>query len=116
MKDTFSPWVMLTCPICGKEFLPAGQHAYKIGKTRWKQQLVCSYTCQRKWEKNPKIKLVENAGCRCNHRKDVRIIETGETFSTIRDCAKHLGVSESSVYRAIYKDREVKGLHIEEVV
>lgn len=48
-------WVMRTCPICGKEFLPAAQHSWKIGNHEWRKELVCSYTCMRKWEKDPKI-------------------------------------------------------------
>lgn len=36
-----------TCPICGKTFVPAPMHIYKIkyGKK------VCSYHCMRKYEK-----------------------------------------------------------------
>lgn len=43
------------CPICGKKFIPAAQHAWCIGG--WdsvhgeRNQRVCSYTCMRKWEK-----------------------------------------------------------------
>lgn len=44
-----------TCPICGKHFVPAPEHMWKIGN--WcdieeiRVQKVCSYTCMRKWEK-----------------------------------------------------------------
>lgn len=44
-----------TCPICGKAFVPAVEHMWKIGG--WgnlgerRYTVVCSYTCMRKWEK-----------------------------------------------------------------
>lgn len=40
------------CPVCGKEFVPAVFHVYKIyipKKEYYKK--VCSWGCQRKWEK-----------------------------------------------------------------
>lgn len=47
---------MRKCPICGKEFLPAIEHAWKIvireyGEPGGRILKVCSYTCMRKWEK-----------------------------------------------------------------
>lgn len=46
------------CPICGKGFHPAPEHAWKIGPEQT-GPLVCSYTCMRKWEKEhpPKKKI-----------------------------------------------------------
>ena len=48
------------CPICGKEFVLAPQHAWRIGKTykeehygqqyNYHVKFVCSYSCMRKWE------------------------------------------------------------------
>lgn len=35
-----------TCPVCGKKYVPAAQHIYKIG-----HHCVCSWGCQRKVEK-----------------------------------------------------------------
>lgn len=46
-----------TCPVCGKEFAPAIEHAWKIkvknSKGQWTQnkKKVCSYHCMREWEK-----------------------------------------------------------------
>ena len=55
MKDCYTPWLtMRTCPICGKEFLPASHHAWIIGDANWRQELVCTYSCMRKWENMPK--------------------------------------------------------------
>ena len=43
------------CPICGKEFLPAHEHAYKIRVKKSDGHIihkkVCSYECMRKYEK-----------------------------------------------------------------
>lgn len=52
---------LVTCPICGKKFIPAPEHAWKIGKINLfknensnqedRNKLVCTYSCMRKWEK-----------------------------------------------------------------
>ena len=34
---------MIKCPVCGKEFLPAPQHVYKLAGGK---RLVCSYSCE----------------------------------------------------------------------
>lgn len=52
------------CPICKKKFVPAIEHAWKIGHKRSdvidaegkyednrENRLVCTYSCMRKWEK-----------------------------------------------------------------
>lgn len=41
---------MRTCPICGKRFLPAPQHSWKINGKHGGGELVCRYSCMRKWE------------------------------------------------------------------
>lgn len=44
-----------TCPICGKNFVPAVEHMWKIGGwgniSGMRTERVCSYSCMRKWEK-----------------------------------------------------------------
>lgn len=44
-----------TCPICGKKFVPAPEHMWKIGNwdgiSGLRYTRVCTYTCMRKWEK-----------------------------------------------------------------
>ena len=42
---------LLDCPICGKRFVPAAQHIYKVDS-----QCVCSWGCQRKIEKKREAK------------------------------------------------------------
>lgn len=37
------------CPVCGKMFKPAPEHAYHIGSSQ--KRRVCTYSCMRKWEK-----------------------------------------------------------------
>lgn len=49
-----------TCPICGKLFIPAPEHAYSVGvrnrKTHYtKKVLVCSWGCLRAYEKGAKL-------------------------------------------------------------
>ena len=47
-------YLNLKCPICGKQFHASYTHQYAIktycGKSTSIQKL-CSYTCQRKWER-----------------------------------------------------------------
>lgn len=48
------------CPICGKNFIPAPYHAWKVGcnaeddllDVYGNGKLVCTYSCMRKWEKS----------------------------------------------------------------
>lgn len=44
-------WQMRSCPVCGKEFLPAPQHVYKVDIKRGDIRYVCSYHCVRAHEK-----------------------------------------------------------------
>lgn len=45
----------------------------------------------------------------------VRIVETGEVFDAMTDCANHLGVLISNLSRAIKEGRKYKGYHYEKV-
>lgn len=38
------------CPVCGKKFIPAVNHIYKVYIDR-RYRKACSWSCQRKWEK-----------------------------------------------------------------
>lgn len=108
---TTGKWSEQECPICGKMFLPASEHAWRIGRGQ-KSGFVCSYTCMRKWEKDPKIKLKV-----CNNGKKVkvRVVETGEVFNSITECAKKIGTSACAIHYCIYHGRTARGLHVEKV-
>lgn len=103
-------WVMRKCPICGKEFLPAGQHSYKIGTIVKQQKLVCTYTCMRKWEREQEEKNKKR-----HKGKLIRIVETGETFKSIVECAAYLNTQPCELYRRIRTGEPYKGYHIERV-
>lgn len=47
-----------TCPVCGKTFLPAIQHSYKIRKkgNSGHDKLACSYHCVREFEKSDQVR------------------------------------------------------------
>ena len=45
---------MKKCPVCKKEFIPAGQHAYKMPRS---ERLVCSYHCMRQAQREYDSKL-----------------------------------------------------------
>lgn len=107
----FSERKPIMCPICEKMFTPAAEHSYKIGKGI-KVQLVCSYSCEREWDKNPKKpKKVCNNGSKIV----VRVVETDEVYESITKCAKALKVSNTTIYHCIYYGKTHKGLHIVKV-
>lgn len=47
--QTYTKIEVKTCPVCGKTFVPAPFHAYRIGNAY--SAPVCSYTCARAAEK-----------------------------------------------------------------
>jgi hypothetical protein len=44
------------CPECEKVFKPEVEHGWIIGLSDNSSRFVCSYSCQRKWEKRNKLK------------------------------------------------------------
>ena len=42
------------CPVCGKIFVPAPFHSYKVQDMNCRYYLVCSYSCTRRAEKSGK--------------------------------------------------------------
>jgi hypothetical protein len=103
-------WAMQKCPVCGKEFLPAGLHSYKIGTAASQQKLVCTYTCQCKWEREQEEKKKKR-----RKGKLVRIVETGETFKSVIECAKYLNAPPENLYKCINRGLTYNGYHIERV-
>ncbi len=51
MSDARYIIVDKTCPVCGKNFIPAPEHAYKIRVGKGRSSLVCTYSCMLKWRK-----------------------------------------------------------------
>ena len=102
----------IVCPICGKMFKPAPEHIYSVGKN--KKKLACSYTCVRKWEKGEVARLFAPKPKNKKYSA-IRIVETGETFKSIQECAVHIGAAYSGVQRALLKGYTCHGYHIEEV-
>lgn len=49
---------IIDCPVCGRRFIPAPEHLYKIYENGVYSR-VCSWTCMRKHEKK-KMKQQEN--------------------------------------------------------
>jgi hypothetical protein len=105
----------ILCPVCGEMFQPAEQHAYYIGKNQKKR--VCTYSCMRKWEKG-EVKKLFSQGRKGRENKKysaVRIVETGKTFGSIKECAEHLNTKSQNVHQAIKTGCHCRGFHIEEV-
>ena len=43
------------CPVCGKTFICYPEHVYKIKKDTGNPKKVCSWGCQRKWEREHEV-------------------------------------------------------------
>ncbi len=56
-KELFVPQALseVKCPVCGKEFIPAPQHVYKLIKGS-KKQFVCTYKCMQAGRRSGKWK------------------------------------------------------------
>ena len=53
----------------------------------------------------------------CPKPRKVRIVETGEVFNTLSDCARHIGGTKTHVYECLDGVRKThKGYHFESVV
>lgn len=101
----------LLCPVCGKMFKPAPEHAYYIGKNR--RNYCCTYTCMRNYDNHKTTVKTKKLG---RHGTAVRITETGETFESIKECARQLGTHYASVYKALMNGWLCNGYHIEAVL
>ena len=79
----------MTCPVCGKKFDPAPEHAYHI--KRGQKNFVCSWSCMRKWEKGEVKGLKpQEVKPKPKRYKAVRVVETGEIFNSAKECAEKL--------------------------
>jgi hypothetical protein len=84
----------IECPICGKKFIPAPEHYWKIGNygMESRDERVCSYSCMRKWEKEQEaeIKAKKNKRARDYSSEAISLIksrmpnETYERFVELR--------------------------------
>lgn len=50
-------WTDTICPVCGKNFIPAGQHVYRLYEDR--SILVCSYHCALQSERDAQARAKE---------------------------------------------------------
>ena len=66
----------------------------------------------RKWEKHKTVVVSKKRDAK---RIPVRIVETGETFRSIKECSDHLQTTYPNVYRALMSGYLCKGYHIEEI-
>lgn len=73
---------------------------------RWKKSVVKSDTSlQRVVRKTIRPKVNKF------WERPVRCVETGQVFSSIRECSEHLGISHKSIWNAINSGRARHGLH-----
>ena len=97
------------CPVCGKTFYPESMMEW--GWKTPKGKNVCSYSCQRKSEKNPKSIPKPQ-----RKRRAVRIIETGKVFESVGECAIYLETSRTAIYNSLnHKGGRFKDFHLERV-
>ena len=66
MYDERYNFVNKICPVCGKNFVPAPMHIYKIRNKNKCLNLVCTYGCMISWEKKhekrPRKKYARRSG------------------------------------------------------
>ena len=82
------------CPVCGKVFYPS--YLMNWGWLTPKNVPVCSYTCQRKSENNPKSISKPK-----RKRSAVRIVETGRMFESVDECAVFFNTTRQSIYNSL---------------
>lgn len=79
------------CPVCGKNFIPAPFHQYKVSHRR-----VCSYTCQLRGERN---QMSQSKGA--PPQKPVLAFDLNGKFlkeyNSPREAARAIKISEESV-------------------
>lgn len=120
------PWYKVplkTCPICKKQFAPALEHAWLIGKAYLDTQTydyrnipVCSYTCMRKWEKEQEEACNKSCGIKYSEETLARLSEVITDYTElfiaeryfrdgykIKTIALDLGWSERTIHRRIKK-------------
>lgn len=100
------------CPQCEEEFYiaPYQEWGWLVGEGT-KPKPVCSYSCQREWEKEHTTKAKPS-----RQRVAVRIVETGEVFESVAECCRRLNIKRSNLTVLADEGRTYKGLHIERVV
>ena len=98
MKDMITGFVDRTCPICGRNFIPAPEHVYKVlGKK------VCTWTCMLKGEReiekkpNMKNKMVDMVSM------DGTVIRT---FSSAAEAQRQTGYTSQNILRCCRGERE----------
>ena len=102
-------YIEKVCPVCGKVFYPSYMMLW--GWLTPKGEPVCSYTCQRISEKNPKAIRKPK-----RKRRAVRIIETGKVFESVGECAIYLETTRTSIYNSLnHNGGRFKGFHLERV-
>lgn len=104
MKEAWKILVELTCPVCGKTFVPAPEHAYKVDR-----KTVCSYHCLCDWiKKNGKDKAYTQKNGR-KYTKEFKaeavrmVVEDGKHMSEV---SKELGVSYNTLFGWVQRYKE----------
>lgn len=106
--EHFSDRKAMLCPICGKIYIPAVEHAWQIGN--WGNDIrytnVCSYTCMRKWEKE---QIEKDKG------KNEELLDAIINLTVDQTLKEIAGLYLGSNYRA-WKISEIVNLPLDEVV
>lgn len=50
MSDVRYAIIDKICPVCGKNFVPAPEHIYRIRINKNRSNLVCTYNCMINWQ------------------------------------------------------------------
>lgn len=74
---------------------------------RWKDSVVNHV----KEDVPPSIPTGKHDKVKKYWERPIKCIETGQVFSSIRECSEHLGISHKSIWNAINSGKERFGLH-----
>ena len=92
------------CPICGKNFVPAALHLYKINGVR-----VCTWTCQLRGERqNYKYRKAA-----CHGRKKILAFDTEgnfiEEFASSKEASEVLGIAPYNIQKCCRGEQATAG-------
>ena len=111
LKAIYGDCEIMVFDLCRFERYTPSQVAHEIQRSghRWKKSLEKKEECVDVEEvAKPTIKKKKT---RKRWNRKVLCIETGEVFSSIRECSERLGLSHKEVWNAINSGNDRNGLH-----
>lgn len=111
--EDWTPQFSRVCPVCGKTFLPAWQHAWRDKTDHNGSRLVCTYSCMRETERRVEEEREQARQSRCravpeNMSERQRQTWLSKKFAKCPECRysqEVIGEKETCVF-CTHPDRE----------